>query len=163
MRYGPIFSGSDPVGECSGSFFIARDRRLPALQLVRDLRDPPVPDDDVGAPEGCPGPVGEPGSGDEELPGGVLRASVWDCGARETVMRDVSELKRMEREIMTNELARVERELDEAASRVEEYERAHPDLRMPAGDLRRYNEAGQRLLVLQTERLRLAENLAWLR
>ncbi|MHC5211963.1 MAG: DUF922 domain-containing protein [Planctomycetota bacterium] len=70
---------------------------------------------------------------------------------------------RMEREIMTNELARVERELDEAASRVEEYERAHPDLRMPAGDLRRYNEAGQRLLVLQTERLRLAENLAWLR
>jgi predicted secreted Zn-dependent protease len=70
---------------------------------------------------------------------------------------------RMEREVLTNELARLERELQTVAGRVEELERAHPDLRMPADDARRYNEAGQRLRALQTERLRVAEELAWMR
>jgi predicted secreted Zn-dependent protease len=70
---------------------------------------------------------------------------------------------RMEREVLTNELARVERELDDTAQRLAEIERAHPDLRLPVDEARRYNEAAGRQRGLVADRQRLAEQLAWLR
>jgi chromosome segregation ATPase len=76
--------------------------------------------------------------------------------------REVEDTK-LEREVLTSELARVQRELDAAAGRLAELERAHPDLRMPADDARRYDEAASRLRELEADRQRLAEDLAWLR
>jgi predicted secreted Zn-dependent protease len=76
--------------------------------------------------------------------------------------REVEDTK-LEREVLTSELARVQRELDVAAERLAEIERAHPDLRIPADEARRHDEAASRLRELEADRQRLAEDLAWLR